>query len=437
MATEAVTADQPQTSTSGAPDTATSNLSSFLGIEPSLDTPTAGINPDEFVDPSADGEEGEGDDAGSEELEAEGSEGEEAEGEGEGDDAETQSTDDWLEDLTQREIQAYSKRYPSAWKMLTDPNTPEDVKHLLRDKINSDRTIALSRSAGEEIEGDEPTVDDEDDAEVEIPQAGAVDPAKQYQENLTKLVQSRVNPALINEFGKNVANTLLSVFGVDMSKINDEKLPPEAKAELQAVQQGIEKFAPALGSLMVTGVADLIQTLLPAVIGDHIESAFPGTIERFERQQYGDAWSAARAAVEGAGELPDFGTAEFRNAATAAATALAGSPELFEQMVIRSKNGKALAPEKQAEVKYRMLARQMIKAKPDPAVVARAVKTGEKNATRRGQTLAQGRALGAGTSTRSFDTAGGTGQDNLMDDLDAEIGRQNATMKPFGAKQRR
>ncbi len=84
-------------------------------------------------------------------------------------------------------------------------------------------------------------------------------------------------------------------------------------------------------------------------------------------------------------------------------------------------------------MKYEMLARVVSGQKVNPAVVAEAVATGKKLAGQADRKRQNGRALGAGQPTaKTFERTGaGSGEDGMMDALDAEIAAQERNLTPI------
>lgn len=396
----AAVADQPQ----GGSD---NEHSSFIGDDTQLDEFASETQPET----SEADEEGEGEAAVSEAQE---------EGEAEGEEgAEQQSVDDWLKDLTQRESESYQKRYPTAWKALNDPDTPEDLKALLRDKINTDREI--ERRKAEELD-DASEVEDEGEDEEE--QAATAQPAdakaqrEQYQTHVRQLVQATADPEALRQLGMN----LLAGFGVDVTKTDD----PEVKALLDN--------APKVASTLAEGFVDMAYTALPQLMPTLVEAVFPGFGLMYERSLYSSQWDRVREYTDESGkqpyaELPPYGSKDFKRTLKEAAKQIEG----FDEMVFRDKNGNPLPLAQQATKKYSILARIATGQKVNPEVVAQAVETGRRLAGESEQRRRAGRALGSGKSTQRIEQGGG-GDDGVLSALDAEIQRNNANLTPFGSR---
>lgn len=291
--------------------------------------------------------------------------------------SEAPSLPEWLEDYDAATLAKFQKRYPSAWKRLGDPNTSEDDRFLIRDKINAD--IEFQRLKAQDATG--PTREEAQQSATPAPAIPVEQQRAQYQANLKNLVQQVIDPASVETLGKN----LLAGFGVDISSEEPEV-------------QGLVKNASKVGSTLVEGAADLMTTLLPHILTPQvIDGLFPGFSEMYETAMYARQWDAVRSATENGLELPEYGKPEFGKALREAADAIPG----FEQMVFTDKQGRALPPAEQAKQKYQLLAKHMSGQKMQPAQLAtvrEAVETGQKIARRTEQSRAAGKALGAGRS---------------------------------------
>jgi hypothetical protein len=399
------TANQPQgTTDAGAAQPQSTGFENFLG-----DNVAEQLTADE-PETSAD-EYGEADEA-------------EAETEGETDQTEGEDTgtepsmDEFLSGLTPEERARYTKRYPTAWKLANDPNQPEDVRQLLRDKINTDFEFKKLRDTREE-----PTLEEETE-EAEQTTQQTVDPAerrKQYVAFVDDVVKNVVDPQVAADLGKEVFGAM----GLDLSNPED----PEVKDYLAN--------APKLGMALAKGATDLLMTVFqnPNVGGPLIEAIFPGFGEMYESAVYQRAWDSVRSYKDNAKnqpykDLPAFGTQQFREALEAAADQI---PD-FDTLEFKDKNGRPLPMQQQAIKKYALLAKVASGQKVNPAVVEQAVETGRKLANKTEQRRLAGRALGAGQSNRNFADKMGKGEDPVMDDLDAEISRMNSNMTPLSAR---
>jgi hypothetical protein len=402
-----------------------SDYSSFLG-PPSAE---ADLTADESPTPGA-GEQGEpelsGEGEGEPEQEAQQAEPEqEAEVEAE----QPPSVEERLKDLTQRESDEYAARYPNAWRALQDPKTPEDMKHLLLDKIDSDheiqRRVAEERAFAEVEE--EPTLEVEPE-QPQIPQASPDVAAQRtaYYEQIDNLVKTQFDQQSVKEIG----DTLLRMFNVNVAALNDPNVSPEDKQVLQGLVNSVQREAPVIARFM----ADAVSTTMPFVLPAALEMVMPGFGGMYERQMYATAYEAVRQQTDDRGRplypgLPPFpaikGTAEqlaFSQQMREAAEEIPG----FDDMVFRDRNGRALPQAQQSQMKYTLLARHLSGQRMNPAVVAEAVETGRRLAGRTDQRRQAARATGAGQGSAGPLGRGGADEeeDPMMAALDAEIARQ-------------
>ncbi len=294
--------------------------------------------------------------------------------------AETEPEDDssWLPDeqskvYTDEAVARYAKRYG---KTLEDVQADPHLRQLLHDKINSDILIARANEA----EVEEPTLKAEPEAPA-VPQ----DPAKQraeYYEKVSTFAKQIVDPASAEALGKR----LLSKFGVDIASEDPEV-------------QGYVKNSGDIGMTLAEGAIDIMNTAGPSLIKAWIEQAYPEFTGMYGDTLYMRQYEAVRGDVgeDGQpkyGELPDFGTKEFKSMLQTAATKIPG----FEQMVFTDqKTGRALPEAQQARMRYQMLAQIASGEKPNPKVVAEAVSKGLEATRKADQTRKAGSvALGAG-----------------------------------------
>jgi hypothetical protein len=427
MSEETQTASQPQESAAPpATQGTTPEYGSFLGTEPdSLDTP-AEERPETSAEETPEAEEEAAPAESEEEEVAEVEAAEETEEEAE----QPPSVTERLKDLTPRELEQYQQRYPTAWKMLNDANQPDDVKHLLLDKIDGDREIQERMAA--ESATEEPTL--EDDGQQTAAATTAPDAAKQretYYQNLGTLVARAFDQQAV----KQVGDTLLSMFNVDVNRLNDPNMSPEDKAELQGLVNSVQKGAPQLATFM----ADAVNTTLPHVIQQSMELVMPGITQMYEKHMYGTQWDSVRNQVDESGKapyaaLPAFGTKEFSTVMHKAAAQIPG----FDNMVMRGQDGNPLPLLEQTRAKYEVLAKIATGQRVSPAVVAQAVATGKRLAGQADRKRQAGRALGAGQPTNKQAFGEGAGeQDPMLAALDAEISRHNTDLRPVSGSRSR
>jgi hypothetical protein len=410
--------------------TVQSDYSSFLG-PPSQE---ADLSADERPAPDAEEAEAEGEPELSGAPEAEEGAEPEAEAqaqpevEAEAEAEQPPSVEERLKDLTQRESEEYAQRYPSAWKALQDPKTPEDLKHLLLDKIDGDHEIQRRIAAEQQIsEEEEPTLEAAEQPQAEGA-AQTVDPV-QARANYYAQIDNLVKTGFDQQSVKEVGDTLLRMFNVNVKALDDPNVSPEDKAVLRGLVESVQREAPVLSRYM----ADAVSTVIPHVLPAAMEMAYPGHSEMYERQVYGSTWESVRAQRDQNGRpvfagLPAFpafsGTPEsqtFSQKLREAAETIPG----FDEMVFRDQNGRVLPMREQARMKYTLLARTMSGQRVNPAIVAEAVATGKRLAGRTDQRRQAARVTGAGQPTAHPVTGAGDDEDDpLMANLDKYIASQ-------------
>jgi hypothetical protein len=340
------------------------------------------------------------------------------------------SVEDRLQDLTQRELDQYAQRYPSAWRALQDPKTPEDLKHLLLDKIDGDheiqRRIAEEQAFAEQQE-EEPTLEYEQPQVQQSVQATPEALAQQrtaYYQGIDNLIQQNYDQQSVKEVG----DTLLRMFNVRTEALNDPNVSPEDKAILQGLVASVQREAPVLARYMTDAVA----TSMPHFIRPALEMAVPGFSDWYERNMYAQAYESIRQQTDERGkpvypDLPAYpavrGTAEARAFSQKLREASEAIPG-FDDMVFRDQHGRLLPEQQQAQLKYQMLARAMSGQRVNPAAIAEAVETGKRLASRADQGRATGRITGAGRSSAGLQSEADEDEDPMMAALDAEIARQ-------------
>jgi hypothetical protein len=422
------TAEMNQSSTAEQP---TTDYSAFLG-PPSAE---ADLTADERSAPDAEGE-------GEPELsgEAEGEPQQEEEAQAEQVEAETEQVEqppavqERLKDLTQREADRYAHRYPNAWQMLQNPRTPDDVKHLLLDKIDSDneiaRRIAQERAYAEQQEAEEPTLQYEEPQPVQATPEAANEQRAAYYNQIDNLVKTQFDQQAIHEVG----DAMLRMFNVNVKALQDPNVSPEDKAVLQGLVASVQREAPILARFMTDAVATTVPHILPAAM----EVAMPGFSQMYERQMYGNAYESVRQQTDERGQplyanLPAYPAVRGTPEAAAFSQLLREAAEQipgFDDMVFRDGQGRVLPEGQQAVMKYTLLARHLSGQRMNPAVVAQAVETGRRLAGRADQRRQTARATGAGQGTAGLPGRGASEEDDpLLAALDAEIARQEGNYR--------
>jgi hypothetical protein len=428
MIDDTATVSQPPEAEEQEQQPSSRDYSAFLG-PPSAE---ADLSADESPAPGAE-EEGEAEPelSGEAEGEAEPEQGAQAEPEAATEEEAEQppSVEERLKDLTPRETEQYAQRYPNAWKALQDPKTPEDIKHLLLDKIDGDheiqRRIAEEQALSEQAE-EEPTLEDEHEQPATPPQPqDAAAQRTAYYGQIDNLVKTQFDQQAIKEVG----DTLLRMFNVNVKALEDPNVSPEDKAVLRGLVDSVQREAPVLARFM----ADAVSTTVPFILPAALEMAVPGFAKMYERQMYGTAWENIRQQTDTQGRplykgLPSFpmvsGTPEARAFAQKLREAASEIPG-FDEMVFRDRNGRVLPQQQQAQMKYTLLARHLSGERTNPALVAEAVETGRRLAGRADNRRQAARVTGAGRPTGSPLAQGASDEeDPVLAALDAEIARQ-------------
>lgn len=295
----------------------------------------------------------------------------------EGEEQTEEAADDWLpteqEKVFPDEVLAkYAIRY-NVDLAKADPQ----VRQLIIDKINSDIYLkSLQTQQQEEPEEEEFEPEPETVPEPTQPQPPIS--REQYFQNLGQVIQQRTDPQVAKQF----YDEFLQAWQL-----------PEAQQPM-AFTQVMSKYAL---NLINTFADDLIS----AKLGQHLEQSYPQFGEMYQVSAAARTWDSVRNENQDA-ELPAYGTREYSTAARQIGAEIAGSAERFEAMVFTGRNGQPLSARENLAEKQRMIAERMIQGTqnpqiPPPAVMAQAVKTGEKIAQRRAAQQSAGN-LGAGKS---------------------------------------
>lgn len=419
------TTDATQTETIGAGE-----RDHFSGDEP---TPDTGGEAETESTESPETTETEAEETGESEG---GEEAETTDEEAEGGETAEESDDDWLptEQEKQFPLETLAKYAEKrGYKWTADQIAKDgDLQKLLKDKLNSDIFIQKSQQEDSDAELDENQFEE---AAEEEPVAEAVttqnaDPKKAYYEKVDHIVAKQLDPVAMSELGKG----LLGAMGVDTDTdklqklLNNPKLPPEQRAEIQGALQ-LAQSAGKIGTSIARGGVDLVMTVLPQLLPELIEQIYPGTQARYERGVYAEAWNAVTGAVGKDGKpiysnLPAYGSKEFRDMAYKAERQLSLPQGGLQNLVIKDAKGNPLSLEQQAQAKYRMIAKVSQGQKISPQTVAAAVQTGKRQATEIAQKRAAGRAMGSGQNSKGLNQPD---DDDILSALKDQISRTNET----------
>lgn len=308
-----------------------------------------------------------------------------------------ENADDWLPTDQEKvfpfeTIAKYAQRYGySAEEIEADPR----LARTLTERLNQDIYVNQLRQT-QELQ--------EEQAEVIQPQQ---EPTPQQQmtpekwaQYVDQVAQRYISPEMANHF----ATGFLKAFGVN------EAVKPEMAGQLAHV--------------FTSGVLNVLNTVLPDILNskvqgertffqDLVERNYEGFSEMHEMSSYDRAWSKAAAAVP---ELKGKSLRDVGPQLAEAATKFAGSPEEFETMQFRGKDGKALSPYQNAVKKYSVLAKIVAGQRLSPQEAKTFVDAGKKAAlkTQRQRELGN---LGSGKSNGQIAGKTTSGQFQTNNDL--------------------
>lgn len=312
--------------------------------------------------------------------------------------------EDWLPDEQSKIFpdEAYSQyaqnRYPELARLLQDRNTPEptrdQVRQILHDKINSDiyfRHIA-QQQAQQETEEQEFVEEPEPHPQPEPTRTQQPEISRdQYFSTLNQAVTQRTDPQVAKDFYTGFVKS----FGM-----NDQQIAETLKANPNAPMEFTRTMSVYALNLINTFADDLIG----AKLGQHIEQSFPRFGEMYQISAAARTWDSARSGFENV-ELPAYGTREYSSEARKIGAEIAGSAERFESMTFTDpRTGQPLNHWDNISEKQRMIAERMATSRQQPqapvvppALVAQAVKTGQKIQQRQ-TAKQQAGSLGSGKS---------------------------------------
>jgi hypothetical protein len=300
----------------------------------------------------------------------------------------------------------YAQRYQKDEKWLADPLN----KQLLIDKINSDIFLRAQQQQEQELpEFEEAEPEPEPEPTRQEPQITR----EQYVTQLQQAVSQKTDP----EMAKMIFVGFNKAFG-----LSDQ----EIAASMQANPNGAMEFT----KILSVGALNLINTFAQEIFGSNlkgwVEQAYPGFDQKFVRADAAESWDYLRNSVQDA-ELPAYGTRDYASQARAIGAEIAGSAERFEKMVFVGSNGQPLSPQQNLAEKQRMIAERMLSGgqqQVTPAIVAQAVKTGQRIA-QRSQTRRDAGNLGSGKSNAKI---AATGDDDFFADGIKEYERQHGSL---------
>lgn len=285
-----------------------------------------------------------------------------------------ETAEDWLPDeqdkvFTDDTLNRYAQRYGFDEQSLTNPQ----IRQLLVDKLNSDIYIRQQQQWGEQNQYQEV-----EEAQPEPTQQTQPPTREQYFQHLDRVIQERTDPEVAKQFHAE----FLKSFGVPDAEI--------ARMPASQAMQFTQTASKYMLNLMNTFMGDMLQ----ANLSQQLSQAFPGFGDMYERSSYAMAWDQVRNSNPQFNALPAYGTKEFSSTLREASRRIPG----FDEMQFTDAQGRALPAMENAQRKYSMLAQIASGQNVDPALIQKAVATGQRQATRAAQRRAAGN-LGSGQST--------------------------------------
>jgi len=316
---------------------------------------------------------------------------------GELSEATEETADDWLP--TEQEkvfpaevLEKYAPRYGfTAEELAGDPR----IARIVQDKLNSDIYINQLQQQSELEE----TADEVVAQPKQEPTQQQLT-TQQWMQQVDRVAESLIDPEIASMF----ASQFLSTFGV-----KDAPTPEVARG---------------LTKVMTTFGLNLMNTVLPQMLNspsqggktffqDLMERNYEGFSETHEMTNYERAWTRAASGVK---ELSGKSLRELGPQLEEAATRFAGSPEEFENMQFRGKDGKPLSPYQNAVKKYSVLAKMIAGQKITPQEAQTFVQAGKKAAQRQQMQRQLGN-LGSGKSNQQITSKQTSGKFQTNNDL--------------------
>ena len=291
--------------------------------------------------------------------------------------------DDWLpgdqEKVFPDEVLLkYAQRFQKDDKWLAEPTN----RQLLIDKINSDIYIRTLQEQQQQRQQEamrpaerQPEVKQEPTPQPQISR-------EEYFRNIEHAVAQRTDPQIAQQF----YGEFMKAFGV-----------PDADIAALAPQQAMQ-FTQTLSKYALNLFNTFADDMLTSRLSSHLEQNYPQFGEMYQLSAAALSWDAVRS--ESSPDLPAYGTPQYSQAARAIGAEIAGTAERFENMVFTDDKGQPLNARDNLAEKQRMIAERMMRGQEPqvpPALVAQAVQTGQKMATR-AQAQRKAGQLGAGKS---------------------------------------
>lgn len=356
--------------------------------------------------------------------------------------AEAETGNDWLPAEQEKQFPLetlieFNNRRKQGWTEEEIRDNPK-VQRTLRDLLNTTISFEQQRRERETEEPETNPFEEVATEEAAPATTTATEPLAEHYKQVESIV-SALDPKQIEKFGLEV----LSAYGVNtdipnlQKQLADPKLTPAQRAEVTGALQ-LAQGASKLGQVQAKGAVDIVMSVLPRILPQLLEALYPGTAGRAremqERQESATAWTQTVAAMKADGKVPAYGTPELQPLILGIEKEM-GLPEGgLGALRFNGTNGKPLSYQENAKFVYRMVINHALGRKPtiSPQVIAQATETGKAQARQADQKRAQGRAMGAGTASRAFESKP-TG-DPMRDALRAEIAEDGPTSAPFSDK---
>ena len=340
-----------------------------------------------------------------------------------------ETDDDWLPSEQEKEfplatlLEFANKRYGKLGLTAELVEQNPGIQEMLKQNLNAE---ILARS-GAHAEADEEAEgfvlpDDEEEASEETTETATAtdsDPRKAHYQAVDAIVGA-IDQKEIEEFGREVLGAMQ--VNVDPKLIEQqrkilvsEKATPQQR---QAAQDYINLVSGAgnLGKVMARRQADFLLSVMPRLLPQMIEQAFPGSTRRHQVQMAAEYWSELKGTKGKDGKpmfsnLPAFGTDQYRALLQKVERQLGFAAGGLAEMQF-SKNGRPLTAEQRDRALLRMVAKVASGQRLDPALVNQAAEAGKTAQKKADQRRKNAGALGSGQ------TAGGrralTGNEDIF-----------------------
>lgn len=279
-----------------------------------------------------------------------------------------QGLEDWLPSEQDKvfpdEVYAkYAQRYQLSPEQATDPL----LRQLLTDKINSDIYLQQLREQPQEFQIEQP----QQEPTLQQPQQPVT--FEQHFQALQNFVDQNTDPRVAQQF----AGDFMKAFGVT------EAVRPEV--------------AQALTRTMSTFGLNLIQTVMPQMLGQMLDTVMPGMSSMYYTSNRAQSWDSVRNSSADYANLPAYGSREFMELCARVDSEFPALTEMGIQMQ-NAAGGELYGPS--AQKFYSTLARvasNLDRPRVDPQQLLEAAQAGAASA-RRGQVRKDAGNLGAGQS---------------------------------------